>query len=79
MDLLRHKTGSRKDGTGSAEGQPPELRDGFLIMRLVMSINYLHIFLFKQGKIQKVKVRNSSDEKMMMIAGGSGRVQTPPG
>lgn len=41
---MQHKTGSRKDGTGPAEGQLPEMRDGFRIMRLVMSINYSRIF-----------------------------------
>ena len=28
---------------GPAEGKPPEGRDGFRIVRLVMSINFLHI------------------------------------
>ena len=33
----------RKDGQGSGEGQPHEQRDGFLIDRLVMSINIRRI------------------------------------
>lgn len=39
--FLKH--GSRKDGTVPAEGSPPERRDGFRLVSLVMSINYLHI------------------------------------
>ena len=35
--FLKH--GSRKDGTVPAEGSPPERRDGFRIIGLVMSIN----------------------------------------
>ena len=35
--------GSRKDGTGPAEGQPPERRDGFRFLGLVMSIIFSHI------------------------------------
>lgn len=33
------KHGSRKDGTVPAEVRPPERRDGFRIIGLVMSIN----------------------------------------
>jgi hypothetical protein len=50
--MCQHKTDSRKDGKGPAEGQPPEMRDGFRIVRLVMSIIVSRIFLLRadQGK-----------------------------
>ena len=48
----QHKTtGSRKDGTVPAEGQPPEWRDRFRFMGLVMSIIFLHISRRKETTV----------------------------
>ena len=44
---FHHKTGSRKDGTVPGGGQRRERRDGFRLVRLVMSIIFLHIIIRK--------------------------------
>lgn len=57
----RATTGSRKDGTVPGGGQLRERRDGFRIVSLVMSINYL-----------RIGHQNDDDRGK-----GPGRVQTP--